>query len=163
MTLGAFARAVGASPRWVQNAFQALGIRAAYTEAEARQLALARLLKETCGLPLRKGFPLAKDALREWPNSRIWEITDPTRATGVVVDLEQFLAGFAVTLSLARCWFAEKRRGRPRKTRRRGLALASWYGVDATLLEENLKRTPAERLERLEQAAAFFKGGRASA
>ena len=156
MTLGAFARAVGASPRWVQNAFQALGIRAAYTDAVARQLALARLLKETCGMSLRDGFPLAANALRQWPSSRICEFTDRTRATGVVVDLERFLGDFAVTLSLARCWYAERRRGRPRKTRRRGLAFASWYGVDATLLHENLKRTPAERMERLEQAATFF-------
>lgn len=162
MTLGAFSRAVGASPRWVQNAFQALDLKPAYTELLARQLALARLLKETCGLPLRRGFPLATDALREWPSSRIWEVTEPMRATGIVVDLEQFLTDFAARLSLARCWYAEKRRGRPRKTRRRGLALASWYGVDSTLLRENLKRTPAERLDRLEQAATFFKHGRDS-
>ncbi len=30
------------------------------------------------------------------------------------------------------------------------------YGVDITLLEENLKRTPAERIEHLESVIAFL-------
>jgi hypothetical protein len=158
MTLGQFATAVGASRRWVQNAFQALGLPAVYTDDLARRLAFAKELKEGCGLPLRRGFPLAKEALARWPVEKSWELRQADGSVRVMVDLERFLSTCAVRLSLSRTFYAEKRRGRPWK--RRGVALAKWYGVDLSLLDESLKRTPAERLERLDEAAEFFKAMR---
>jgi hypothetical protein len=158
MTLGQFATAVGASRRWVQNAFQALGLPPEYTEDLARRLSFARVLKEACGTPLRRGFPLAAPALARWPAERSWDLREADGSARVTVDLERFLSDYAVRLSLSRTWYAEKRRGRPWK--RRGVALAKWWGVDLTLLDESLKRTPAERLERLDEAVAFFKSMR---
>jgi hypothetical protein len=152
MTLGQFSTAVGAPKRWVQNAFQALGLPAAYTEPLARRLAFAKAVKEACGMPLRRAFPLAEEALARWPAHRTWELREPDGAVRVVIDLERFLSDYAVRLSLSRTWYAEKRRGRPRKRRRRGIALARWYGVDISLLRESLKRTPEDRLRTLDRA-----------
>jgi hypothetical protein len=152
MTLGQFSTAVGASKRWVQNAFQALGLPAAYTEPLARRLAFAKAVKEACRMPLRRAFPLAEEALARWPGHTTWELREADGAVRVVIDLERFLSDYAVRLSLSRTWYAEKRRGRPRKRRLRGIALARWYGVDISLLRESLKRTPEERLRTLDRA-----------
>jgi transcriptional regulator with XRE-family HTH domain len=155
-TLGQFATAVGAPKRWVQNAFQALGLPAVYTEPLARRLAFAKAVKEACGMPLRRAFPLAGEALARWPAQNTWELREPDGAVRVVIDLERFLSDYAVRLSLSRTYYAEKRRGRPRKRKRRGIALAKWYGVDLSLLVESLKRTPEERLRQLDEAREFF-------
>lgn len=155
MKLGEYAVAVGASKRWVQNARAALGERGPYTENGARRLAFARAVKEACGMPLRAAYPLAGQALAAWPAQRSWSYQPENAAASVSVDLERFLSDYAARLSLSRSYYAERRRGRPRK--RRGVALAKWYGVDTTLLEESLKLTPAERLERMDEALAFFK------
>src|SRR3989442_6620200 len=136
MTLGQFATAVGASPRWVQNARAALGLRAGYDPEGARRLAFARLLNRTSGMPLREVYRLAKTALAAWPAARIWTRDGPEGACALTVDLERFLSDFAVRLSLARSFYAERRRGRPR--RRHGVALAKWYGLDLNLLEASL-------------------------
>jgi hypothetical protein len=160
MTLGQFATAVGAPRRWVQNAFQALGLPAEYTEPLARRLAFAKAVKEACGMPLRRAFPLAADALARWPLQKTWELREPDGAVRVVIDVERFLSDYAVRLSLSRTFYAEKRRGRPRKRRLRGIALAKWYGVDVSLLVESLKRTPEERLRMLDEAREFFASAR---
>jgi hypothetical protein len=160
MTLGQFSTAVGAPRRWVQNAFQALGLPAIYTEPLARRLAFTKALKEACGMPLRRAFPLAEEALGRWPAHKTWELRDPDGAVRVVIDLERFLSDYAVRLSLSRTFYAEKRRGRPPKRKRRGLALGKWYGVDISLLEESLKRTPEERLRLLDEAVEAFKSMR---
>jgi hypothetical protein len=160
MTLGQSATAAGAPRRWVQNAFQALGLRPVYTENLARQLAFARAVKEACGMPLRQAFPLAEEALARWPEERVWRLAAPDGTVRVEVDLARWLSTYAGRLSLARCWYGERRRGRPSKRRRRGMAWAKWYGVDVTLLEESLALAPEERLRRLEEAAAFFRGAK---
>ncbi|HEX9580652.1 MAG TPA: hypothetical protein VF970_06050 [Gemmatimonadales bacterium] len=157
MTLGQFATAVGAPPRWVQNAFQALGLPARYNQELARRLAFARAVKEACGMPLRQAFPLAEKALAGWPKQRVWRLDGPDGAVKVEIDLARFLSTCTVRLSLARCWYAERRRGRPPKRRRRGIAWAKWYGVDVSLLEASLKLTPEERLRRLDEALEFFR------
>lgn len=151
MTLGQFAVAAGASTRWVLNAFRVLGLRGGYTVDNARRLAFARLLKETTGLPLKRGLPLADDALATWPADRTWSLRGGDGAVRVTVDLERFLSDCSVRLSLARCWYAEKQRGRPPRRRRRGLAWARAHGVDVELLAWSLARTPEERLRRLDE------------
>ena len=156
MTLGQFATAVGAPRRWIQNAFQALGLPAQYSEPLARRLAFAKAVKEACGMPLRRAFPLAEEALARWPDHKTWELREADGAVRVVLDLERFLSDYAVRLSLSRTFYAEKRRGRPRKRKLRGIALAKWYGVDVSLLVESLKRTPEERLRQLDEAREFF-------
>jgi hypothetical protein len=144
----------------VQNAFQALGLRARYTEDLARRLSFARAVKEACGMPLRRAFPLAEGALATWPKEHFWRLTDPNGVVGVELDLRRFLADYGVRLSMSRTWYAERRRGRPPQRRLKGVALAKWYGVDISLLESSLRLTPAERLRRLEEALGFFRAVR---
>jgi len=152
--------AVGAPTRWVQNAHAALGLPAAYTPEGARRLAFARVVKEACGMPLVHAYPLAPDALAGWPRRRDWTHRGPAGAVIVTVDLERFLSDCHVRLSLARSWYAERRRGRPPRQQRRGVAWAQWYGVDVTLLEEAVRRTPAQRLDRLGETVAFLRSVR---
>ena len=82
-----------------------------------------------------------------------WAAPTDGAATSLTVDLERFLSEHAARLSLSRSYYAERRRGRPRK--RRGIALAQWYGVDVTLLDGKLRLTPAERFDLLSANAEF--------
>jgi hypothetical protein len=157
MTLGQFATAVGATPRWVQNAFAALGLDATYTEPRARRLAFARDLKVACRLPLNRGWVLAPEALAAWPGENIWSLVEPNGVVRVTVDLERFLSTYAVRLSLARCWYAEKARGRPRKGRLKGVAWARWYGVDLSLVQASLCQGVDDRLRRNDEALELFR------
>jgi len=157
MTLGQFAVTVGAEKRWVQNALRVLGVREPYSFDLARRLAFAKLLKDGFGISLVRGFPLAGDAIAAWPGTRTWEYEGPEGMGKIVVNVERFLSDCTVRLSLSRTFYAEKPRGRPPKRRRRGLALAKWYGVDISLLEESLKLTPADRLKRLDENVEFLR------
>jgi len=146
------ATAVGASTRWVLNAIRVLGVEGGYSVENARRLAFARVLKEASGLPLGRGYALADEALGGWPEHGTWTLTGPTGTVLVTVDLERFLSDFNVRLSLARCWVAEKARGRPPGRRKHGVAWAREYGVDISLLEESLKSTPEQRLRAADEA-----------
>lgn len=159
MTLGQFATAVGASRRWVQNAYARLGLRPPYTAAGARRLAFARAIQDAAGMTLARAWTLAAEAIAAWPAQRSWTVPGDG-VVAVTVDLERLLSDYAVRLSLARSWYAERRRGRPPARRLRGVEWAKWYGEDVTLFESTLKRTPAERLRVLEANLAFIKSMR---
>jgi hypothetical protein len=154
MTLGQFAVAVGASTRWVQNALRALRPRPRYTPQAAQRLAFAHAVHARLGVPLGRGYELAREALAAWPRRKVWEYAADDAVT-LRVDLERFLSACAVRLSLSRTYYGEKRRGRPHKHVRHGIAGARDYGVDIGLLHEQLKRTPEERLRRLDEAVVF--------
>ncbi len=156
MTLGQFAMVVGASPRWVQNALKVLGRERVYDEEGAKTLGLARQINDAFGVPLVRAYPFAREALAGWPGVRVWRLDGPTGVGALEVDVERYLAIFAGRLAVARNQYAERRRGRPPGRRKRGLAAAGEYGVDIGLLKESLKRTPAERLRRLDDDVAFL-------
>jgi hypothetical protein len=157
LTLGRFATVVGTSPRWVQNAFQALGLRPVYDDAVAKDLGLARVLQSTFGLPLVAAYPFAREALAGWPDARTWRKEGGTGSVALEVDVERYLSGYASRLALARTWYAERKRGRPSSRRKRGIAGASEYGIDIGLLEASLDRTPGERLRQLDDDLAFVR------
>src|SRR5687767_9978036 len=121
MELGAFSVAVGSTPRWVLNARTVLGLPARYTVEGARRLVLARVLSETCGMPLVEAYPLAGDILREWPAKRLWQRSTPEGAVTMTVDLTRFLSTFTVRLSVSRTLYAARKRGRRRTTSPRGV------------------------------------------
>ncbi|NIN10138.1 MAG: hypothetical protein GTN62_01650 [Gemmatimonadales bacterium] len=160
MTLGQFSTAVGAPRRWVQNALAVLRLPARYTVTGARELALARAINAACGTPLVDAYPLAQGALLAWPEQRMWERVGPEATVTLAVDLERFLSSFLVRLSLSRTAYEERKRGRPRKRRGRGLAGAREHGVDIGLLESSLRRSPEERLRRLDEDLAFLRSAR---
>lgn len=153
MTLGQFAVIVGASPRWVQNARAVLGLRGPYTDEGARRLGLAREIRDGTGVPLRRAWRLAREALAAWPAQREWVHEGQAASARLVVDIARYLSSYAVRLSLARTRYAERRRGRRPRRPHDPVAAAKAYGVDISLLEENLKRSPEERLRNLDQEA----------
>ena len=155
MTLGQFAMVVGASPRWVQNALQVLGLERTYDEKRAGVLGLARQITEAFGIPLVRVHPMARDALAAWPETTVWRLEGPIGVAALEVDLERYLSVYAGRLALARNRYVERHRGRPPGRRKRGVAGAREHGVDIGLLEESLKRTPAERLRRLDEDVEF--------
>ena len=72
MTLGQFATAVGARPRWVLNALTRLKVPRRYSERLARRLCLARLLAEDVGMTLAAAYRMAGKALEEADPSGTW-------------------------------------------------------------------------------------------
>jgi hypothetical protein len=157
MTLGQFATAVGAPPRWVLNSLTSLGVPRRYTDELARRLGLAREIHLATGMPLKRAFAVAPEALAVWPAKKRWVVADEGALVSVTVDVERYLSTYATRLSLARSFYAERQRGRPRKRKLRGIALAKWYGVDLSLLVESLKRTPEERLRVLDETVEALK------
>jgi hypothetical protein len=160
MTLGQFAVAVGAPPRWVLNALTRLGVPRRYSEPLARRLALARLLAEVVGVPLPEAFALAKRVLAEADPFGIWRLESPSGAIALTIEMPRFFTGYGARLALANTQYGEKRRGR--KPSRRGSAgeRARAYGVDTTLLSAQLSRTPQRRVSELNQNVEFLKNVR---
>ena len=158
MTRSEFAYAVRADEKWVENAAMLLGKRFSYTFEEAVWLGLLRELVSELGLTLAKAAEVADEALGR--------DSDERRATAgelsfvsIVADLPRSYSTYAVSASAARTFAAPKRRGRRRpiaKSRKAALANAAAYGVDLDLLREGLELSPRERLERLDQNAAFL-------
>jgi len=155
MTLGQLALAIAAPPKWVLNANAILQLAPTYSVQRARLLALTRVLEQTIGLPLKRAYQLAKATLRKPSDPTSWHHEAPGGIAAVVIDRERFLSDFTVNLSRARAGYAERRRGRPPRKRGRGVAAAKHHGVDIGLLRESLKQSPAARLRRLDEDAAF--------
>ena len=160
MTLGQFATAVAAPPRWVQNARALLQLGGRYNDEGARRLGLARALSEATGMPLVRAYSIARTALAAWPASREWSHGNADGSVQVVIDLERYLGAFAVRLSLARTSYAERKRGRRNPRARDPILAARQYGVDVTLIDESLKLTQLERLRRMEEMSEFFRSAR---
>lgn len=157
MTLGQFALAVGASKRWVLNALAVLGRRPPYTVQLARRLSLARLMKQAFGVPLRRAFDLAGPATASADPAARWRREPSDGCLALEIDLARFHSDFAARLSLALSHYAARRRGRPAKRRGSAVGRAEAYGIDVSLLRSNLRKTPAERLQRLDEDLAFLK------
>jgi hypothetical protein len=153
--LGRFATAVGASPRWVLNALARLRAPRRYGEPLARRLALARFISETVQMPLPEAMRLAERALREADPRDTWRLEGPG-GVALVVDLPRFFTAYGANLALALNAYGEKPRGR--RPSRRGTAIerAREYGVDVTLLDSALRRTPEERIRQAAEDMAFL-------
>jgi hypothetical protein len=150
MTLGQFATAVGASPRWVLNALTRLGTPRRYGEPLARRLALARFLSFGAGMSLPEAFKLAERALREADPHGTWRLEGPG-GVAITVDMPRFFTTYGAHLALALNSYGERQRGRRPSRRRSAIERARAYGVDLTLFDSALRRTPVERLRLLDE------------
>jgi hypothetical protein len=150
MTLGQFATAVGASPRWVLNALTRLGLPRRYSEPLARRLALARFVSGTVGTPLPQSMRLAERALREADPRGPWRMEGPG-GVALSVDLPRFFTTYGANLALALNQYGEKPRGRRPSRRGSAIERARAYGIDLTLFDSALRRTPEERLRLLSE------------
>lgn len=161
MTRSQFARAVLAEEKWVENAARLLGRQLEYTAVEARWLGLVRLLGQEVGVTLSRAAELADEALRHAPDTEFVALgREEGHSAGVFIDLARFHSTYAASLSSAMEFGGARRRGRPRprfKRTDRALARSARYGVDIDLLREGLRVSPRERLERLDENAAFVK------
>ncbi len=156
MTLGSFAIAVNAPPKWVQNAHAVLGIAPAYTPERARLFALTRVLERGFDIPLKRAYRMAAETLQAPDRPERWCHLAADGITQIAIDRDRFFTVFLANLSRAREGYAERRRGRPRVLRRaKGVAAAVERGMDVTLIRDSLRRTPAERLRRLDDDLAF--------
>jgi len=152
--------AVLADEKWVENASRLMDKQFRYTAAEARWLGLVRVLNQEVGVTLFRAAELADEALRHAPDagSVIVGRAKSGRA-GVSIDLARFHSTYAAALSAALNLGGARRRGRPRGTltqETRTLDRAAQYGVDIDLLREGLRLSPRERLEQLDDNAAFI-------
>ena len=148
MTLGRFAAAVGASPRWVLNTLARLRLPRRYKEPLARRLALARFISEAVQMPLPEAMRLAERALREANPRDTWRLDGPG-GVALVVDLPRFFTTYGANLALALNAYGEKPRGRRPSRRGSAIERARVYGIDLTLFDSALRRTPEERLRLL--------------
>jgi len=155
-SLGQFAAAIPASPKWVLNAHAVLGLDADYSVDRARTLALARVLERSPGMTLKRAYELATNVFRAPDNPQAWQLEPADGVATLTIDRERFMSNFAATLSFALVGYSERRRGRPRKKPLGGIDAARAHGVDISLLQASLNKTPAERLRRLDEDAAFL-------
>ncbi|OGT94933.1 MAG: hypothetical protein A2083_07920 [Gemmatimonadetes bacterium GWC2_71_9] len=157
MTLGQFAVAVGASPRWVLNALTRLRVPRRYDEPLARRLALAKTLHASAGFTLPSAWEAAGRILREADYFKDWQYESDDGLVTVRVGLPRFFTNYQVRLAVAHSSHAApKRRGRA-PSRRGSAAQRAWaYGIDVTLLDANLAETTDVRLRRLDSNRRVF-------
>ena len=149
MTLTEFAGLVDAPPKWVLNTNSLLALGTTYSVEAAERLALVRILNRDLGVPLAKAHQLAVAALQEQS-----EIDVGWGVVRLVVDVPRFRSAIATRRSQLATQHAPRRAGRkPRRTA--PIAAARRYGIDVTLLQANLQRSPTERLRQLDGMAAF--------
>ena len=161
MTLGQFAGAVGAEPRWVLNALTRLKVPRRYGEPLARRLALARQVSETTGSPLKESFALAALALEGDPFA-VWRNESPDGVVSLTIDMPRFFTYYQARLVLALNDYGERTRGRKPNRRRSAVKRAQEYGVDTTLLDSQLQRPLARRVSETQLRARELKALRES-
>jgi len=149
-----------ASEKWVENTRRLLGRRAVYTPAVARWYALVRVFNQEVGVPLARAASMADESLTYPAHARLIIVgKTQTANAGIAIDRALFESAFAASLSAATEAGGARRRGRPArplKAKRAAIERASQYGVDMGLLEESLKLSVRERLERADENAAFI-------
>jgi hypothetical protein len=157
-----FAAAVGADTKWVKNAAATLRVTLEYTEVEACSLGLARAIHLGSGITLRRAYQLAQHALTMTGDGPyiISEASDGS--VQALVDLARYLSTFRTRFAAAQR-HQELRRGRPAKAATDPIQVARDYGIDISLLQSHLQRTPEERLRIASANADFLSRFRGSA
>ena len=160
MTRSQFAMAVLADEKWVENAGRLMARRFRYTAAEARWLGLVRILNQEVGVTLSRAAELADEALRRPADGGTVIVGRADGSAAISIDLARYYSTYAAALSAALELGGVRRRGRPRATvprNSRVLERAAEYGVDIGLLREGLRLAPGERLQQLDDNAAFLR------
>jgi hypothetical protein len=163
MTRAQFATAIGVPEKWVHNARAALGVALRYTVSEAQRLAVVRAIQTALpvALPVANAWALAALAAPQ-RNGPVEVPTDAHAPVRVTIDLPHILSAFTARLSQALHSEPRLRGPRPRQRGRRGPTLreararALSYGLDLSLIDASLRRSPAERLTSLDANAAFL-------
>jgi hypothetical protein len=163
MTLAEFSHLLQVDPKWALNAVTALGLPKRYSVELARRFAVALAIHQATGGPWAKCVAQADGTLRG-SRSGGGSVRAPTGTSDItlVVDLDRIRSSFNVRLSVLRTTIAPRLRGRP-SARRDPLQAAADWGIDLTLLADNLGKTPEQRVRQLDAMAAFARGVRRDA
>ena len=162
MTLAAFSRLLGVRPKWVLNTLKALNADGRYTIDFARQLTIARAVHEAAAMPMAESLALARRALRA-PcvlSSPVAVRLADDDDVALSVDVYRLLSSFHVRLADLRESFAPRARGRPRTRRISAVHAAENWGLDLSLIRDNLGKTPAERIRQLDAMGQFSRSVR---
>ncbi len=158
MTLTEFAELLDASPKWVLNTLHALQVRPPYSVRLAQQLTIARVIHDSVRMPLTDAFAAARLLLRDHAALQAGPIAvrgAPDSSVVLMVDVQRLLSSFNVRLATTRESFAPRLRGRPRSRVTDALEEATEWGLDLSLIRNNLQMTPAQRLRQLDGMRAF--------
>ena len=157
MELAELARLVNAPAKWVLNALAVLEPGARYSDALARRLAVTRAIHLAWGTPLAEAFTVAQRALRTWDGGAqpLTIHANDTDDVGLTLDMYRLMSSFQIRRSLLLSSGTSSVRGRPRTRIDEPLARAQEWGLDLSLIRDNLRKTPAERLRQLDAMEAF--------
>jgi hypothetical protein len=153
MTLAEFATLVDAPTKWVLNTNALLGFDAQYKLEDAEHLALIRVLNRDFSIALPRALELARTVLQSTGQG------DESGIVQLLVDVTRLRAAIATRRSQLATQHAPRRAGR-KPGRVAPIAAAKRYGLDITLLQDNLTRRPIERLRQLDGMMAFSKAVR---
>ena len=160
MTLGEFARLLDVESKWVLNRMAGLGLPARYTIALARRLTVCRAIHAATGMPLERAVVVARHCLRTY-RGEIAPMTvfpTPDGDVALTVDVYRMLSSFHVRLAAVRVMFAPRMRGRPATRDRDAIQAAENWGLDLTVIRDNLAKSPERRLRQLDAMVAFAHG-----
>lgn len=156
MTLAEMAFLLDVDTKWVLNALSALQRPARYSVSLARRLAVTRAIQDATGSSLARSFVDAARALETVGESRTPVIiVADGHDVGLVVDIPRILSSFNVRRSVLNTTFEPRQRGRSSAARRNPIQAATEWGLDVTLLADNLARTVEQRVRQLDAMTAF--------
>lgn len=155
MRLGQVAWAFGLNEKTADNAIRTLGLARPLDEDTVRALGLALRAKHRYGIPLKRAFPLVREAMIR---------PDPQRRDAVVQELMSYRAQIEAGLKAALTTYTPLRRGPARRDpgratlpnhlrRHPAVRRAAQLGVDLSLLRSALQASPSDRLRRASEAA----------
>lgn len=156
MTLAEFTALLDAEPKWVLNALSALGRPHRYSLDLARRLGVTRVIHSATSIPLVRAFDLAQHALHAHSRGSVAvvELIDDSEV-GLRIDVGRILSSFSVRLSVLRTTYEPRQLGRPPAARRDKLKAAAEWGIDLSLLADNLRKTVEQRIRQLDGMATF--------
>jgi hypothetical protein len=146
--------------KWIHNAALRLRRPVRHSVKEAIRLTLAHQLHELLALPLSRAADIATDAMHEDMDVP-FVVASPDSAIELRVDMTRFLTTFNARLAWMRTQATLPERGRPPQPLRGDpLILAREYGIDLSLVQANLRRSVAERLDALDKNVEFIQQAR---
>ena len=155
MTLSDFALLVDAPPKWVLNTRAVLGSGVCYSVPIAERLALVRVLNRDLGIALPRAWSLAGAALlRPVGQSEVVSVVAGDGSVTVAIDVIAYRRPLRRAVHNSQLQ-APRRAGRKPRRSSNPVSAAQRHGLDVSLLQANLKRSPSERLRQLDAMASF--------
>ena len=158
MTLSEFAALLDAEPKWVLNTtLGSIDHRPhRYSLDLARRLTITRVIHTVTSIPLMCAFDLAQRGLDAFAQGSVAVVELVySGEVGLTLDIGRILSSFSVRLSVLHTIYEPRQLGRPPATRRDKLKAAADWGIDLSLLADNLRKTVEQRVRQLDGMARF--------